>query len=183
MLHQALMSLVLEKKYEAITVREILDRADVGRSTFYTHFQDKDELLRDGLHHLNYFLRSTHAASTGVSGKSYEGIVDFGLPLFEHANEYRAVIRALLGSSAETVVRQHIQSLAISIVSQRVKFEMHRHKCVRCQISAELLTHFLVSTYISVLTWWLNAKNPLPPKDIDGAYRTLVLPCLGSIFG
>ena len=48
LLHKALMSRVLEKKYESITVQEILDRADVGRSTFYTHFQDKDELLVSG---------------------------------------------------------------------------------------------------------------------------------------
>ena len=48
LLHKALMSQVLEKKYESITVQEILDVADVGRSTFYTHFQDKDELLVSG---------------------------------------------------------------------------------------------------------------------------------------
>jgi hypothetical protein len=50
-------------------------------------------------------------------------------------------------------------------------------------VSPELLAHFLVSTYISVLTWWLNSKNPLSPKDVDVAYRHLILPCLASIFG
>lgn len=183
LLHQALMSLVLEKKYESITVQEILDRADVGRSTFYMHFGDKDELLRDGLHYLSDFLRSAHQASTEVPGKSHEGIVGFGLPMFEHANEYRLVIRALLGSAAETVVRHHIQSILVSIVSQGVKTEMQRHKRVRGPISAELLTHFIVSTYISALIWWLGSKNPLPPKEIDAAFRQLVLPCLASIFG
>jgi len=44
-LHKALISLALEKHYDSITVQEILDRADVGRSTFYTHFQSMDELL------------------------------------------------------------------------------------------------------------------------------------------
>ena len=48
LLHKALMTEVLDKKYESITVQEILDRADVGRSTFYTHFHDKDELLVSG---------------------------------------------------------------------------------------------------------------------------------------
>jgi len=45
LLHQALGSLIREKPYDAIVVKEILDRANVGRSTFYTHFRDKDELL------------------------------------------------------------------------------------------------------------------------------------------
>jgi AcrR family transcriptional regulator len=52
LLHKAFMSLILEKKYESITVQEILDRADVGRSTFYMHFRDKDELLVSGFQYL-----------------------------------------------------------------------------------------------------------------------------------
>jgi AcrR family transcriptional regulator len=182
LLHQALMSLVLEKKYETITVQEVLDRADVGRSTFYTHFQDKDELLRSGLQNLRNFLNSPQADSRRVPDESYEQIIRFSLLMFEHVDGYRAVIRALLNSSAEIVVRHHIHSVLVSIVGQGVKTEMRRRK-VRRPISGELLTHFLVSTYTSILTWWLNSKNPVPPKAIDGVYRILVLPCLGSIFG
>ena len=63
LLHKALMSLILEKKYESITVQEILDRADVGRSTFYMHFQDKDELLFDGFQYLQSFLESGQEVS------------------------------------------------------------------------------------------------------------------------
>lgn len=44
-LHRALIELMLERDYARISVRDILDRADVGRSTFYTHFRDKDDLL------------------------------------------------------------------------------------------------------------------------------------------
>jgi len=56
LLHKALMSCILEKKYESITVQEILDRADVGRSTFYVHFRDKDELLTNGFQYCRAFL-------------------------------------------------------------------------------------------------------------------------------
>jgi AcrR family transcriptional regulator len=41
----AMMALLLEKRYDAITVQDILDRADIGRSTFYTHFYDKEDVL------------------------------------------------------------------------------------------------------------------------------------------
>jgi len=49
-LREALTSLIGEKPYDDIAVKEILDRANVGRSTFYMHFRDKDELLLSGIH-------------------------------------------------------------------------------------------------------------------------------------
>jgi len=175
------MSCILEKKYESITVQEVLDRADVGRSTFYMHFQDKDELLLAGLRGLKTLLQSAQAASAVPAGKSYERIIGFSLAMFEHANEYRGVFRALLGSNAEAVVRRHIHSVVGELIYDELKGELQRRNRGNCRVSPELLTHFLVSTYISVLTWWLSSKNPSPPKEIDAAYRCLVLPSLTSI--
>ena len=103
--------------------------------------------------------------------------------MFEHALEYRAANRALLGSSAEAVVRRQIHSALEGVIGQEVKAAMQRRKRADCPVSPELLTHFLVPSYISVLTWWLNGKNPVAPKDIDAAYRRLVFPCLVSVFG
>jgi AcrR family transcriptional regulator len=177
------MSLILEKKYESITVQEILDRADVGRSTFYMHFQDKDELLFSGFQYLQSFLESVQPTSTTGPSKSYERIIRFSLAMFEHAHEYRRVNRALLGSTAEAVVRKRIHSVLTGIVWRELNLELQNWKKGKPTVSPELLAHFLFSTFISVLTWWLNGKNPVPPKDIDVAYRQLVLPCLASTFG
>ena len=183
LLHKALMSRVLEKKYESITVQEILDHADVGRSTFYTHFQDKDELLVSGFENVKNLLKSAQAAAVILPGNSYEKIIGFSLAMFEHAYEYRAVNHALLGSSAEMVVRRQIHSALAGVIGPEVRVALQGRKHRNGPVSAELLTDFLVSTYVSVLSWWLSAKNPIPPKDINEAYRQLVLPCLASIFG
>jgi AcrR family transcriptional regulator len=183
LLHKALMSLILEKKYESITVQEILDRADVGRSTFYVHFQDKDQLLFTGFQYLQSFLEAARADTGTAPRNRYERIIGFSLHMFEHAQEYRRVNRALLGSTAEAVVHRRIHSVLTGIVSRELKLELQSRKDASIPVSPELVTHFLVSAYISVLTWWLNSKNPVPPKDIDAAYRRLVLPCLESLFG
>src|SRR5215472_9112524 len=116
-------------------------------------------------------------------GKSYERIIGFSRAMFEHAFEYRRLNRALLGSNAEIVVRRQIHSALVDLVSQEVKAEFQSRRVANEPVSPELLTHFLVSAYISVLTRWLGAKNPVSPKDIDLAYRNLVIPCLASIFG
>ena len=183
LLHKALMSGILEKKYESITVQEILDRANVGRSTFYVHYADKDQLLVSGLQNVKRLLESAQAASTVPPGKSYERIIGFSMAMFEHVYEYRAVNRALLGSSAEAVVRRYIHSALVTVVDREVRAELRKWKRGDCSLSPELLTHFLVSSFISVMTWWLNARSPVPPREIDAAYRGLVLPCLASVFG
>jgi AcrR family transcriptional regulator len=92
-LHEAVISLLLEKNYDAITVQEVLDRADVGRSTFYAHFQSKDELLMSGMDGL----RSTlHAAIHlgRMSAKRHESLLGFSRPMFDHVND-RPVYYAL----------------------------------------------------------------------------------------
>jgi len=177
------MSLIVEKKYESITVQDILDRADVGRSTFYLHFQDKDELLFNGFQYLQSLLESALQASQAARPNSYERIVGFSLPMFEHALEYRRVNRALLGSGAEAVVRRRIQTVLAEIVSRELESQLKGRKRASIAVSPELLVHFVVSTFTSVLTWWLNSKNPVSAKEIDAAYRRLVLPCLASVFG
>ena len=182
LLHRALMSLIAEKKYELITVQEIIDRADVGRSTFYTHFQDKDELLVNGFQHFKNRLASAQASSAAAPGKSFERIIGFSLEMFEHVNEYRRVLRGLLGSNAETVLRLHLHSALVGVIQPELKTQLRERNKGDCPVSPELLTHFLASTYISVLTSWLNSKNPVPPRGIDAAYRQFVLPCLASIF-
>jgi AcrR family transcriptional regulator len=177
------MSLIREKGYEAITVQDILDRADVGRSTFYTHFRDKEDLLHRGLENLDRHVRFAQAAAEAPAGKPYEKIIGFSLAMFEHASQFRAMHRALLGSGAETVVRRRLHSVLTDVVSREIENQLQRRKQSKPPLSTELLTHFLVSTYISTLNWWITSRNELTPKQIDAGYRQLVLPCLASIFG
>src|SRR5262244_141968 len=80
LLHQALGSLIREKPYDAIVVKEILDRANVGKSTFYTHFRDKDDLLISGIHDM----LGPVPSPTRTLRKSQDWILWFGLPGFEH---------------------------------------------------------------------------------------------------
>src|SRR5262245_36474464 len=72
LLHEALACLIREKPYESIVVKEILDRANVGRSTFYAHFRDKDDLLVSAIHDM---LGAVHATELPISGKKYERII------------------------------------------------------------------------------------------------------------
>jgi AcrR family transcriptional regulator len=181
-LHEALMSLVRDKRYDAIKVQDILNRADVGRSTFYMHFRDKEDLLDSGLENLDRRVRSAQATAEPPSDKPYERIIGFSLAMFEHASQFRAMHRALLGSGAEAIMRRRLHSVLTEVVSREIESQLHLRKQAKSPVSTELLTHFLVSAYSSTLNWWITSKNALTPKQIDAAYRQLVLPCLASIF-
>ena len=173
LLHEALISLILEKNYESI----------VGRSTFYMHFRDKDELLLSGLQDLRDMLISALAVTPPVTARPYEKIIGFSLAMFEHAYEYRGVWKALLGSQAGAVVRQHIRKILADLIRDEFGKELQKLKKADSVVPFDLFVHFLSATFMSSLTWWLNQKNPLPPEKINEAFRALVLPAINSNLG
>ena len=102
--------------------------------------------------------------------------------MFEHAYEYRGVWKALLGSKAGAVVRNNIQKMLCGLIRDEYRKELQKRKKAESGIPVELFVHFLASTFMSVMSWWLSRKNPSSPKDIDAMFRALVLPGLESIF-
>src|SRR5262245_17355252 len=81
-LQEALIGLMTEKSYEAVTVQDVIDRADVGRSTFYTHYTDKDKLLRDSI----AVLRSLVEQPVTPGPANRRRPLRFSLPLFRHVH-------------------------------------------------------------------------------------------------
>ena len=181
-LHEALISLILEKDYRSITIQEIIDRANVGRSTFYTHFQDKDDLLTSEVGNLRHMLRTAQVKTPLVSEKSYEKIIGFSLMMFEHAYEYRHVYKALIGSQGGAVVLQHIPDMLVDLIRDGSKVEFEKRRRKDSEIPFELFVHFIASAFVSVMSWWLDHKSPLPPKTINAIFRALVIPSLATNF-
>lgn len=110
MLHQALLSLIERKSYETITVEEICETANVGRSAFYTHYAGKDDLKRSGLEHLRKLLIEHQKAANTDLREIGNGFA-FSLPMFEHARDHLHHYRALIGTRGGAIALGTIREI------------------------------------------------------------------------
>lgn len=175
-LNEALFSLMAEKRYESISVQEILERADIGRSTFYTHFRDKNELLIDGLQGLEELLRSAQESSSAASKHSYEKVIGFSLAMFEHAHDHKDIYRSLVGGHGWDIVRQKLEGTLVQLMKQQARPLYKRTSA--SEIPFDLFIDFLGATFIAVITWWFHCKKPISPEGINTLFRELTIPAL-----
>ena len=181
-LHKALISLALEKNYDSITVQEVLDRADVGRSTFYTHFQSMDELLSLGTQELRVTLNSA-LEQQRKSAKPHENVIAFSRAMFDHAYGYRNVYFALLNTGAWPIVRQQLQAVLEDLIRRECKAEIAKLKTANSEVPVDLFVHYLTAAFFAVLIWWMDRRSRLTPSQIDDVFRSLVLPTVRAVLG
>jgi AcrR family transcriptional regulator len=177
LLHEALGSLIREKPYDEIVVKEILDRANVGRSTFYMHFRDKDELLASGIHEM---LRGVHAADRPAPGQKHERITRFSLAVFEHIHRHRQAGAGGMGTRGRAIVHEHLQKVLAEQIANDVAMVFLRPQKAR-QIPLDLLVQYVASTFVLVLNWWVESESSLSPREINHLYRSLVVPAVASV--
>src|SRR5437773_1128333 len=89
------MALIQEKGFEALSVQDIIDQANVGRATFYAHFDSKEDLLASGIENLRASLKERQRQARSAVG-SDERLFAFSRELFTHANEHRTIFRAMV---------------------------------------------------------------------------------------
>ncbi|MGH8222839.1 MAG: TetR/AcrR family transcriptional regulator [Woeseiaceae bacterium] len=171
MLQQALISLIPGKGYEAITVKDICEAANVGRSTFYAHYRSKDDLKRSGLEHLRRRLIEQQRQALATPGRASDRNFGFSLVMFEHARDHKDLYRALVGSRGGVVALGTIRQILSDLVLDELAATGDENSADG--VPRELVVQYLVGAYMSVMTWWLDSGAKLPPRQIDAMYRRL----------
>ena len=168
LLQEAIIALILEKPYHKITVQEILDRADVGRSTFYAHYADKDALLVGCFDELaadlDHRIEETAGAQHLLHAEAF----------FKHAQERRDFYQAMIEGGGMDIVletgRRHIED---SIQSHLKQMDVEENAL---DVPLPVLTNYLTGSLLSLLTWWLAEDGPYPPDQMASMYEQLVMP-------
>jgi AcrR family transcriptional regulator len=182
LLRDALTSLIREKAYDSIVVKEILDRANVGRSTFYTHFRDKDDLLASSIHEM---LRPARSMQVLSSAKPYEKIIRFSLPIFEqlqqHRREHRRAGDAMMDERSRAILHERLQNVLVELIGDDVEQWLQGRRQAAGQMPPDVLVNYVASTFVLVLNWWADTDSPLAPQEVNDLFRALVLPTLVMI--
>jgi AcrR family transcriptional regulator len=171
MLQRAHISLILEKGYEAITVEDICDEANVGRSTFYAHYSNKDDLKRSGFEHLRKQLVDRQKEAQATPGDIKDRSFGFSLTMFEHARDHIDLYRALVGGRGGTVSLGQIRQILSDVVRNELAATVGKNSADI--VPRELVVQYVVGAFMAVMTWWLDGGAKLPPKRIDAMFRRL----------
>lgn len=156
---------------------EILERADVGRSTFYTHFAGKDELLASGMREM---LRAVSARPLPPAAKPHERLIGFSLPILEHVAEQRSAARAAMSARGRAVLHEHLERVLTETIAGDMTRAGRRRGGAAAVLPPEVLARYVASTFVLVLNWWLESGSALPPGEADAVFRALVLPALAQ---
>jgi AcrR family transcriptional regulator len=170
-LQHALTSLILKKGYEAITIQDICDEANVGRSTFYAHYTSKDDLKRKGFEHLRKELVDREREAQAASGEIKDRSLSFSLTMFEHARDHIDLYRALVGGRGGAVSLGQIRQILSDLVRNELAATDGRNAAD--DVPRELVVQYVVGAFMAVMTWWLDGGAKLPPKRIDAMFRRL----------
>lgn len=174
LLRCALVALIREKGFEALTVQEIIDRANVGRATFYAHFDNKDDLLVSGFEDLRASLRARQREAFSRGRTIEDRVFGFSREVFAHTNEHRDVFRAMVGKRSGAVVERVVHKLLIELLREDVTGVAGRPR--RQDAQAEALVQFLAGALFGLLMWWLDGREKLSEAEIDTMFRRMALP-------
>ena len=174
LLLEALLALILEKDFDSVTVQDVIDRANVGRSTFYAHFHDKEDLLLSGFEHLRTQLEE-HLMSESVTSDSPWAL---SLSMFQHAQEHRQIHKALAGKQGGNIGLTHIQKYLFTYLHTHMKQVLSKK---RKGIPPEILAQYISGSFISLLTWWLENDSTYSAEEMNEYYRQLVQPGVDAI--
>lgn len=172
LLRDAIGTLIHEKSYDSIAVREILQRANVGRSAFYAHFSNKDALLAVAIEQT---LHEMPPQPVSAPQTRFEHVVGFSYRVFEHIDRVRHTATAMKGRKSRTIVHHHLRRVLLEKIVAAI-----RQTAPRSAVPAGLLAEYVVGTFILVLNWWVDSRSTLSARQIDDVFRSFVVPALAA---
>jgi AcrR family transcriptional regulator len=172
LLKDALIELIMEKGYDTITVQDILDRADVGRSTFYAHYDSKDDLLLGDAPYVHLSFEEIREKEGEVQ------TVPSFLEMFQHVAEQRPLFRAMMGDEGINIVQSAVMNHWRTTLEAR--FEWLAEEGRPLPFPALVLANFLTGGLMSLIVWWLHEEMPYSPEEMNAMFMQMAWGMVGN---
>ncbi len=171
----AFSQLLAEKPYSRITVQEIIDTADIGRTTFYAHFETKDDLLKALCEELfDHILNS-------ASNHSEQGLYSLQTApesifchLLQHLKTNRPLIELLSGENNALFLRCFKSGLA-ELIRQRFESQL---QLTYPKIPTDFLIHHLSGSFVEMVLWWIHGGLKQSAEELNHYFQIICKPLL-----
>lgn len=161
----AFIELLAKKHFNQITVGEIISKADIGRATFYAHFETKDFLLKELCEEL--FCHIFDSIEQGENRRKY--IFDCNAPpsvilhLLQHLQKNdNNVLELLACENNELFLRYFKENLVQMVENQSYLFEGKKPDSV----PSDYWSNHIINTLVETIRWWINKGVKESPESI-----------------
>src|SRR5258706_3418183 len=162
LLREALIALIEEQEFEAITVGELTERAMVSRAAFYRNYQDKYDLVE------RIFEEAMSTLLNAVGELGQEHPPEIWVTFFEHIAAYERLYRALLGSKGSPWFVRKMRAALSDLIKERGRLPHGPDASARPAhtFSDEFVPDLVSTMFVEAITWWLEHGRPYTPKEI-----------------
>jgi AcrR family transcriptional regulator len=180
-LRTALLDLILEKGYDAVTVEDITARADLGRTTFYLHYKDKEDLLMESINQMvddlvariEQIPLSAWKLQAALPAGDQEPATPF-LLAFRHAADNADLYRVILRGSGNPQTVERLRKIIIEAVDRFIEVKAAREHVrleARMSVPVEFFSNYLAGSFLGIATWWLENGMPYTPEEMTSMFQ------------
>lgn len=169
--------LLSKKSYISITVQEIIEEADVGRTTFYAHFATKDQLLKALCEELfGHIMENTKDSINGKGLYSNaKAPTSASCHLLHHIKEDGRIIALLSHDSSEIFLRYFREALTDFIKTEFSDGKIRRRNQ---NIPEDFLINHIAGSFVEMVLWWIRSKPEQSPEELDRYFCEIINPIL-----
>lgn len=169
---EAFHRLLARKRFSDITVQQIIDEANVGRSTFYQHFATKDELLEQMCAEIFAHVTSESLASEPTHDFSSGGGASFLAHILYHLRDSRRDLAAILSCESSELFLGYFRQLLEETFRRR-----YGSRLSACgDLPPEFVLNHLSSSFVEMVKWWLGDRMRRSPEEMERWYLALTEP-------
>lgn len=180
LLQKALIELIRERGYDAITIQDIVDRANVGRTTFYLHYNSKDELLMNCHEAIvsEFHFGPLHPLSREelLSPEAPPGMVS----AYRHLEDGRALWYSIFQGRDSLLMLRRIRDWNAQEIEANLRAAFAEAKST---IPFDVLANYLAGAQIALVQWWLEKRKPHTPENLAQTFHRLQRAAIRDAFG